>query len=129
MRLTLVTGREKKLLALMALAFLSTRLWHLLSFPIFNDEAIYLQYAQLIHEAFVFSSTAVLYACAAALLRRLEEGNARFFLFGGAVIAGAAAVLFKQSGELPLYLLVLLPIGVPTLWRQTPHGKKSKRPK
>ena len=195
-------------LPLASLLFLVTRLWNLLSFPIFNDEGIYLQYAQLIHqnfsgnkfisvhnpmgdwkpplqywlggtfigitenpllagriiavvfsllgvfgiyyfvrgvfdrsaavaaavfylissftlfyntqfvaETFVFSTAAILYACCSELLSRREVSKTTAALFLAAVTAGTALVLFKQSGELPLYLLIFLPCAFLKKWR------------
>ena len=43
---------EAWFLALASLLFLSTRLWNVSLFPIFNDETIYLQYSELIHDDF-----------------------------------------------------------------------------
>ena len=201
--------REAWILVLASLLFLATRFWNILSFPIFNDEGIYLQYAQLIHdnfseykyisvhnvfgdwkpplqywigalfvnltrnpllagrsvavvfsvlgvigiylfvrevfgrtagvaavvfylassltllynmqfvaETFVFTTTAVLYACVAAFLRRWGEARAARLFFTGAVLAGTSLLLFKQSGRLSLYLLVLLPLAFSTEWRR-----------
>jgi 4-amino-4-deoxy-L-arabinose transferase-like glycosyltransferase len=188
--------------------FLLTRVWNVSSFPIFNDEGIYLQYSQLIHndfsankyvsvnniysdwkpplqywigslfitskrdplvtgrivasvfsliglfgtyffvrrlfnpmaaaaaavfyvispltlfyntqfvaETFVFSSTAVLYACLAAMLQSWKRPKTAIAWFAASVLAGALLVLFKQAGALPLYLSILLPIAFWTGWR------------
>src|SRR4051812_24643317 len=43
---------QRILFAVAAALFVTTRLVTLLSFPIFNDEAIYLQYSQFIHDDF-----------------------------------------------------------------------------
>jgi len=43
---------EISFLTVASLLFLITRLWNVSLFPIFNDEAIYLQYSQLIQEHF-----------------------------------------------------------------------------
>src|ERR1041385_8225185 len=46
------TSKPGLFLWLAAGLFLTTRIGTLLSFPIFNDEAIYLQYSQFIHDDF-----------------------------------------------------------------------------
>ena len=73
---------------------------------------------QFVAETFVFSTTAALYACLAALLRSLERLRiAALMWFIASVLSGALLVLFKQAGALPLYLSILLPFAFWTSWR------------
>ena len=47
-----LSKREVIFFAIIALVFFATRFWGILDFPIFNDESLYLQYSELIHDDF-----------------------------------------------------------------------------
>ena len=78
---------------------------------------------QFVTETFVFSATAALYACLAALLRSWKKSiTAVLAWFTASVLAGVLLLLFKQSGILPLYLSILLPLAFGTSWRALAKG-------
>src|ERR1044072_5548290 len=76
--------------------FLLSRIFVLLSFPVFNDEAIYLQYAQLIHQDFgkyQFVSEGAMYAGWKPPLQ-YWIGSAFIGLADDPLLAGRLAALF-----------------------------------
>lgn len=78
---------------------------------------------QFTAEAYVFSATALFYACMFGMARA-EGGKRRAWLFAGAAASGAALLLFKQSGALPLYLGMLVPL---LAFAKGPETKKEKK--
>jgi 4-amino-4-deoxy-L-arabinose transferase-like glycosyltransferase len=62
---------------------------------------------QFTAETFLFSTAPLLYC---AVLRACQPGRARFAWCAAAIVAGAALLLFKQSGALLLVLAIILPV-------------------